>query len=239
MSASLRLLRQPPTGGDDRLRVVIADHDGLARRMMRTGLSDEGVVVVAAAREAPEALDLTRFYQPEVLIIDTALPPAGGLEVIPQVRSASPGTRILTVSAGEDNETALSALRTGAIGHVSKDLHPRSLAQLIVRAAEGEAIVPRRLVMPLLDVVRDVPDSGWRPLRSRLTTREWEIVELLDEGVSTDDIAERLVLSTTTIYSHIKSIMRKLNVHSRRDAVHGARLLRRKEVRENSQASRR
>jgi len=202
--------------------------------MMRTALDDDGAVVVAAAaRNADEALELTRYYRPAVLIVDTALPPAGAVELIPRVRAACPETRILTVSADDDDETALTALRLGAIGHVSKNLDLEQLARLIVRAAEGEAIVPRRLVMPLLGVVHDVPDSGWRPLRSRLTTREWEIVELLEDGQSTEHIAEALVLSTTTIYSHIKSIMRKLNVHSRRDAIAAASRLRQEEVREN------
>jgi DNA-binding NarL/FixJ family response regulator len=230
MSGMLRLLQPPPRRADERLRVVLADHDGLARGMMRAALHDRGAVVVAGARNAHEALELTRYYRPAVLIIDTTLPPAGSAELILQVRTASPGTRILTVSAGRDDETALTALRAGAIGHVSKDLDPEHLARLIVQVAEGEAIVPRRLVMPLLRAVQEVPDCGWRPLRSRLTTREWEIVELLCQETSTEDIAQRLVLSTTTIYSHIKSIMRKLDVHSRRDAVTAAHRLRREEV---------
>jgi DNA-binding NarL/FixJ family response regulator len=84
--------------------------------------------------------------------------------------------------------------------------------------------------MPLLTVLREVPDTGWRPLHSRLTTREWEIVELLAQGVNTQRIAERLVLSPTTVYSHVKSVLRKLGAHSRRDAVAAAKRLRREEA---------
>jgi DNA-binding NarL/FixJ family response regulator len=235
--SALRLLERHPLENNDRLRVVIADHDGLARRMMRTALHEDGVVVVAAARNADEALELTRYYRPAVLIIDIALPPSGAVDLIPRIRRACPKTRILTVAADDDDEAALTALRAGAIGHVSKNLEPDELARLIVRAAEGEAIVPRRLVMPILGVMQETPDSGWRPLRSRLTTREWEIVELLEEGQSTEHIADTLVLSTTTIYSHIKSIMRKLGVHSRAEAIAAAHRLRREEVREHTRPS--
>jgi DNA-binding NarL/FixJ family response regulator len=93
-----------------------------------------------------------------------------------------------------------------------------------------EAIVPQRLVVALLELMREIPDTGWRPLRSCLTTREWEIVEHLAEGASTQHIAERLVLSPTTVYSHVKSVMRKLDVHSRRDAVVAAERLRHEEA---------
>jgi DNA-binding NarL/FixJ family response regulator len=115
--------------------------------------------------------------------------------------------RIVTVSATED-ETALAALRAGAIGHIRKDVDPDDLGRLVALAADGEAIVPQRLIMPLLGLLRETPDGGWRPVRSRLTTREWKIVELLAQHASTEHIAERLVVSPTTVYSHVKSVLR-------------------------------
>ncbi|HZE05760.1 MAG TPA: response regulator transcription factor [Solirubrobacteraceae bacterium] len=216
----------------ERVRVLVADGDGLARRMMREALHQaSGVVVVGAAREAHEAIELTRHYRPDVLLLDAALPPHGCEEVIARALNVSPETRILTISSREDR-IALAALRAGAVGHLSKDLEPEVLATLVLRAADGEAIVPRRLVMPLLSVVHSVPDAGWRPLRSRLTTREWEIVEFLATGASTQHIADSLFLSATTVYSHIKSVLRKLGVHTRRDAVLAAERLREEEIAE-------
>src|SRR5438445_11639579 len=151
------------------------------------------------------------------------------MDLIPNVLWNTPETRVLTISA-DDDETALAALRAGAVGHISKDVEPGELARLAIRAADGEALVPQRLLMPLLQLLREVPVAGWRPLYSRLTTREWQIVELLADGASTGRIAEELVLSPTTVYSHIQSLLRKLGVHSRRDAVAAARQLRREEV---------
>ena len=163
------------------------------------------------------------------MVIDTALPHGGGVELIAKVLAVAPGARILTVSV-DDPQAAIAGFRAGAVGHIGKDTEPDELARLVVRAADGEAIVPQRLIQPLLELVREVPDAGWRPLHSRLTSREWEIVELLGEGATTHQIAERLVLSPTTIYSHVKSMLRKLGVHSRHEAIAAARALRKQEA---------
>ncbi|MBV9004014.1 MAG: response regulator transcription factor [Solirubrobacterales bacterium] len=222
----------PSAPADDRLRVLIADRDGLARGMMRTALHKaERVAIVVTAAEGREALELVRYYHPSVVIIDTGLPPDGGVKFIDKVLVVAPETRILTISV-DDEPTALAALRAGAVGHVGKEVDPDELARVVVRAADGEAIIPQPLMMPLLELVRELPTSGWRPLHSRLTTREWEIVELLRDGATTAGIAQRLVLSQTTVYSHVRSIMRKLAVHSRRDAVAAAENLRREEAQE-------
>jgi DNA-binding NarL/FixJ family response regulator len=225
-------LEDAGAGDDDRLRVLIADHDGLARKMMRTALHKaERVAIVITAAEGREALELARYYHPSVVIIDTGLPPDGGVEFIDKVLVVAPETRIITISV-DDERSALAALRAGAVGHVGKDVDPDEFARLVVRVADGEAIIPQPLMMPLLELLRELPTSGWRPLHSRLTTREWEIVELLREGATTARIAQRLVLSQTTVYSHVKSIMRKLGVHSRRDAVAAAEELRQCEAQE-------
>lgn len=221
---------QPAAVHDDRLRVLIADSDGLARSMMRFALrNSERIAVVHTAPNSREALELARYYRPSVAIVDTVLPPTGGLELVRRLLLAVPDTRVLTVSV-DDDRTAIAALRAGAVGHIGKDVDPEDLAELVVRAADGEVIVSQRLMSPLLEALRDVPDSGWRPLRSRLTTREWEIVELLGEGATTQRIAHQLVLSPLTVYSHIKNVLRKLGVRSRREAVIAADRLRREEA---------
>jgi DNA-binding NarL/FixJ family response regulator len=219
--------------GDQRMRVLIADRDGLARRMMQDVLQSAGVVAVAGARDGREALDLARHYRPTVLLIDIALPPAGGVELIRNVVPILPRVHVVTVSAAADNdETVLAAFRMGAVGHIDKDIDPDQFARLVTRAAVGEAIVPGRLMTPLLERWRrEMPAGGWRPLRSALTTREWQIVDLLCDGASTEQIMERLVLSSTTVYSHIYRVLRKLGVHSRRDAVAAAGRLRQQEAR--------
>ena len=211
-------------------RVMVADPDGLARRMIQTALQDaDGIATLPMATDAHETLEFVRYYQPTVLVLDTALLPDGSVELISELRLTAPETRIVTVSA-EHDDTALAALRAGAVGHISKDIDPHHLGRLITLAAHGEAIVPRRLIAPLLDALHATPDIGWRPTHSRLTTREWEIVELLDQHTTTQHIANTLVVSPATVYSHIKSIMRKLDVHTRPDAITAAQHLRHQET---------
>jgi DNA-binding NarL/FixJ family response regulator len=210
--------------------VLIADHDGLARRMMSAALHHvDRVAAVHTAADAPHALELARDHHPAVAIIDLALAPQDPLELITKILRVTPETRIVTVSI-DNPQTAIAALRAGAAGHIYKDVDPDRFATLILRAADGEAIVPQRVLIPLLELVRGIPDAGWRPLQSRLTTREWEIIELLSAGASTHTIAERLKVSPTTVYSHVKSVLRKLGVHTRRDAILAAERLRKEEV---------
>lgn len=222
-----------PQDRDARMRVLIADQDGLARRMMQGVLeSAGGAVVVAGARDAREALDLACRYRPTMLLIDVGLPPAGGAELIRNVMAILPLARVVTVSAAADqDQSVLAAFRAGAIGHIDKDAEPEQFARLVTVAAAGEAIVPRRLMTALLERWRcEMPAGGWRPMRSALTTREWQIIDMLGDGASTEQITERLVLSPSTVYSHIYRLLHKLGVHSRRDAVAAAQRLRQVEA---------
>jgi two-component system, NarL family, response regulator LiaR len=219
--------------GDPGMRLLIADQDGLARRMMLEVVQSAGPVAsVAAARNGREALEMAREYRPTMVLIDIALPPAGGVEVIREVMAMLPRTRVVTVSATADHDqSVLAGFRAGATGHIDKDIDPDEFARLVTLAAAGEAIVPRRLMTPLLERWRrEMPAGGWRPMRSALTTREWQIVELLGDGASTEQITERLVLSPCTVYSHIYRLLHKLGVHSRREAVAAAQRLRQAEA---------
>jgi DNA-binding NarL/FixJ family response regulator len=221
----------PRTDPRNGVRVLIADADGLARSMMRFALSNsERIAAVHGAGNAREVLELASYFRPAVAIIDAAVPPAGGLELVRALLRTTPATRVLTLSAANDHRTAIRALRAGAVGHIGRDVDPEELTELVIRAADGEVVVAQWLMPALLTALREVPDSGWRPLRSRLTTREWEIVELLGQGATTQRIADRLVLSPMTVYSHTKSVLRKLGVNTRHDAVIAAEQLRRQEA---------
>lgn len=214
-----------------RVRALIADQDALARRMMQDVLQDvAGLVVIGGARDGREAVELARHYRPDVLLVDLELPPAGGVELIRQVVAVL-DTRILTVSAAADiDEAVLAALHAGAIGHIDKDIEPDEFVRLVILASSGNTILPSRVMTRLLEAWREIPAGGWRPLRSTLTTREWQIVDLLGEGASTEAIAERLVLSPTTVYSHVYRLLHKLGVHSRWEAVAAAQRLRQQEA---------
>jgi DNA-binding NarL/FixJ family response regulator len=214
-----------------RVHVVLADADPLARRVVREALEREpDLVVDADATDGIEALEAVRRHRPRLLIIEAELPGILGVEVVRRLATEAPETRAVMLCVYRDDDVALEALQAGADGYLTKEVHPSELPEVVRKVARGEPVVPPSLLPRLLERLRAVPDAGWRPVRSRLTTREWEIVELLEEGASTDQIAAALVVSPSTVYSHVKSLMRKLRVHSRSDAIAVARELRRAET---------
>ena len=177
-----------------RLRVLIADADPFARRAIRDALqAADGIAVVADASDDREALELSRWFRPDVLLVDMDLPGSGGIDVARDVKREVPETRVAMLSSPYDEEAVLVALRAGAVGYLSKDSDPEELRHLVERIVDGEAVIPPTLVRRALECLRELPDAGWRPVRSRLTTREWEVVDLIGAGTSTDEIADQLV----------------------------------------------
>ena len=196
---------------------------GQAARRLRAG----DVAVVAEARTGDEAVELCRYFRPDLLVLDLALarPRAGA--AVRAATAAYPDVRIVVVGGAGSDAAAVEALEAGAVGMLGfEDLD--SLPRIVAAAAAGEAIIPRRLGMQLLERVRATTavGAGLRPVRSRLTDREWEVLDLLASGASTDEIARALVLSTETVRSHLKNLYRKLEVRSREDAVAAAARMR-------------
>jgi DNA-binding NarL/FixJ family response regulator len=115
----------------------------------------------------------------------------------------------------------LLGLRAGAAGFLTKDVDVSVVPRALLSALDGEAVISRRLSMRLVERLRHAPEgaAGLRPVKSPLTPREWEVVDLLYEGRTTDQIAEILVLSTETVRSHVKHILRKLDARTRAEAV--------------------
>jgi DNA-binding NarL/FixJ family response regulator len=211
---------------NSRLRVLVADPDPLVRRVVRERLRAAGFVVVADTGDAREALELARHYRPDLVVMEARLPDIRGCSAIRAFADDVPETRVVVLSADDDDELGVEVLQAGAVGYLTKDQGIDALPRVLSKVAEGEAAVPRCLAMRVLESLRSLPDRGWRPLHSQLTTREWEVVELLAEGAGTQDIAAELVLSPATVYGHVKNIMRKLDVSSRDEAVAAAQRLR-------------
>jgi NarL family two-component system response regulator LiaR len=215
-------------GNGQPLRVIIADGDRDSRRSIRDRLQQSGITVIAEAGSGREAVELSVFYKPDVLLADALLPDAEAVAVIRGVLARAPGIAIVLLSASDDPELGLVGLRAGASGYLSKSVGLDALPRALRAAHCGEAVISRQLTMRIIDGMRRVRDdgAGLRPVRSRLTSREWEVLDLLCEAQSTDQIAETLVLSPETVRSHIKNLLRKLGVRSRREAVEQAKRLR-------------
>src|SRR5437588_12873541 len=209
-------------------RVVVAAADPLVRRALESILSGAGFDIVAETASAEDAVAAVAQRSPHVALIDVILEDGDGLETAERIVRESPETRVIVLSAAEDDTKAVRALRAGARGYLRKDIELEALPRAVSGVMAGEAAISRRLTMRIVDELRKTPSigPGLRPTVSELTPREWQVLDLLTTGSSTADIAIDLVLSPETVLTHVKNILKKLGVHSRRDAIREADRLR-------------
>jgi two-component system, NarL family, response regulator LiaR len=213
---------------DVALRVIVADDDPLARRVVRDALEAGGIIVIAEAANGREAVELSLYYKPDIVLMDLVMPEVDGIQATRQILEREPDVEVVILTSSDDDEVGIVGLRAGASGFLNKRAGVDALPRALRGAVAGEALVSRRLAMRLVDTIRRTraDGAGIRPVRSRLTPREWEVLDLLCAGQSTDDIADTLVLSSETVRSHIKNLLRKLGVRSRQAAVEEARRMR-------------
>lgn len=211
------------------VRVLLVDDDPTARRALRDAAARAPALEVAgeaaSAAEIPAAVERT---DPDVVVIDVEMPGIDGITATLRLTARFPDVPVMLLTTRADDELALLALRAGASGYLAKELEPDAIVRSMRSVSVGEAAISRRLTRRLIEDVRGSggPVYGMRPVDSVLTPREWQVLDLLSEGASTDDIAERLVLTVDTVRSHIKHLLRKLGAHSRAEAVEAAHRMR-------------
>jgi DNA-binding NarL/FixJ family response regulator len=209
-------------------RVLIAAADPLVRRALNSVLNGKEFEIVAEAASAPDTLAAVGQRKPDVAVVDVMLEDGDGLQTAELIARSGKGTRVIVLSASDDDSKAMRALRAGADGYLRKDIELEALPRAVKGVVSGEAAISRRLTMSVIEELRKTPQvgPGLRPTVSELTPREWQVLDLLTTGASTADIAVDLVLSPETVLTHVKNILKKLGVHSRRDAVRQAERLR-------------
>jgi DNA-binding NarL/FixJ family response regulator len=209
-------------------RILLADADPATRRDIHRALTARGVVVVAQARTGREALAMIAYYEPDVALLEHDPPRLDAVAVARQASAAGCPTRVVLLHPDGDDELVLAALRAGAIGQLAADSPPDTLERAVRAACGGEPLVSRRVTARLVDRYRagTSATAGLRPVRSALTDREWEVLDLLAGGATTEEIARTLVLSTETVRSHLKNLYRKLGVRSREEATAAAARMR-------------
>ncbi len=205
---------------------MIADDDPFARRVIKDALTESGVLVIAEARSGREAVEFALYYRPDVVIMDVVMPELDGILATRRILKMAPHQLVilLTGADDEDDELGLLALRAGAAGFLSKDVDINALPRTLKGVVAGEVAISRRLTKRVIEQLRSAAgvSYGMRPVKSPLTAREWEVIDLLKATRSTDEIAAELVLSIETVRSHVKNILRKLKVLSRDEAVAAA-----------------
>ncbi len=203
-------------------RMLLVDDHPLTRDGLAALLAGNGFEIVGEAGNGLEAIERARELQPDVVLLDLSMPDLDGLSALPLLRTAAPDCEVVVLTASGDEANLLAAIRGGAAGYLLKTEPPERLVDFLHSAARGEAALSGAVARRLLDQVRNgkatdagVPESVAR----RLSARELEVLLLLDDHLGTDQIAKRLFISEHTVRSHVKSLLRKLDVSSRREAL--------------------
>jgi DNA-binding NarL/FixJ family response regulator len=176
---------------------------------------------VGQASSGEEAIGRAGELRPEIVLLDLSMPGMDGLEALPRLRAAAPGCEVVVLTASGTEENLLAAIRGGAAGYLLKSEPPERIAEFLRGVGHGEAALSGAIARRLLDQVRNGGGSGGVPdeIARSLSAREVEVLLLLDERLGTDEIAARLYISEHTVRSHVKSLLRKLGVSSRREAL--------------------
>jgi DNA-binding NarL/FixJ family response regulator len=203
-------------------RILIVDDHPLTRDALATLLGAHGLDVVGCASDGVEAISEAARLLPDLVLLDLSMPGMDGLTALPQLREAAPDCEVVVLTASGTEENLLAAIRGGAAGYLLKSEPPERIAAFLDGVAQGEAALSGSIARRLLDEVRHGNDRGSGvpdAIATSLSAREVEVLLLLDEHLGTDEIAKRLFISEHTVRSHVKSLLRKLGVSSRREAL--------------------
>ena len=203
-------------------RILLVDDHPLTRSALSGLLMQHGFDVVGEAEDGAEAAVRAEELQPDLILLDLSMPGVDGLTALPRLRDAAPSCEVVVLTASGTEENLLGAIRGGAAGYLLKSEPPERIVGFLRGVANGEAALSGAVARRLLEQVRSsggrgsgVPDS----IAAVLSARELEVLLLLDEHLATDEIAKRLFISEHTVRSHVKNLMRKLGVSSRREAL--------------------
>jgi two-component system nitrate/nitrite response regulator NarL len=204
-------------------RVLVADDHAPTREDVRAAVeSDPRFTVVALAGDAADAVQAALRERPDVVLLDMRMP-GGGAAAAWEITARLPGTRAVMLTVSRSDEDLFAALRAGAAGYLLKDMAFEELGDELTGVLEGKVALPPELVSRLVEEFRDsaprrrvlLGQSGGR----QLTSREWQVLDLLRHGLSTSEIARRLFVSPATVRSHVAAVLRKLRVPDRESAI--------------------
>jgi DNA-binding NarL/FixJ family response regulator len=204
------------------LRVLIADDHAAARAGVRESIAhDGGFEVCAEASNAQDAIDLAMSERPDLCLLDVHMP-GEGIRAAAAISDALPDCAVVMLTVSRNDSDLFHSLRVGAAGYLLKDTDPGRLPNALRGVIAGEAAVPRALVARLIHEFRE---RGTRRLSTvgdrgvELTSREWQVLDLMSDGLTTAQIGEQLFVSPVTVRRHISSIVDKLGAPDRAAAI--------------------
>jgi len=201
--------------------LIVEDHLLVAEGLEVLLNAHADICVVGTAGSAAQAIQMAAERRPEVIVMDFRLPDGSGAQAAAAIRKQQPDVAVLFLSGEDSDEALLAAVQAGGCGFLPKSRAASDVAAAVRRAADGEMMVPADRLAALLARVQDrAQDEAERSrLLGQLTPREKEVLALMAQGLDNRAIAERLVISFTTVRGHVQNILEKLDAHSKLEAV--------------------
>jgi DNA-binding NarL/FixJ family response regulator len=205
-----------------RVKVLIVDDDALMRAGLRGVLaSDEGIELVGEADDGRQAAYRTRLLKPDVVLMDVRMPDLDGISATREVLAAFPEVKVVILTTFEQDDYIFGALNAGASGFLLKRTRPEELIAAIHTIAAGDSLLSPSVTSRVIEQMAGMPspDAGRDPRLEELTARETEVLEQVARGLSNAEIAAHLVIEESTVKTHLKRILAKLDVRDRVQAV--------------------
>ena len=203
-------------------RVLVAGHDSATINGIRMALEEEGIVLCGRVASAPELIEAVTRLEPDVCLVDVDIP-GGGLVAAAEMRAWSSSVAVIMLASDLNEEDFLKAMAVGAIGYLPKSISAKRLPAVVRAVLLGEPAIPRPLVAVLMNRLRGGDAKRHLVVRDGrgvdLTSREWEVLDCMREGLSTREIAVKLLIADVTVRRHIGALLKKLQVQSRREAL--------------------
>lgn len=199
------------------IRVLLADDHRILREGLRRALADQGVDVVGEAADGDEAVELAGELHPDVVLMDVTMPVLDGVEATRRIRQRLPDVRVVMLTMHADDATMARAIRVGADGYLVKDCSIEEIADTLRLVTAGEIPVSRQVAVSMLAEVRALPAAGVGD--EVVSRREEEVLQLIADGCSSVEVAQRLFISQKTVKNHLASIYHKLDARDRTQAV--------------------
>jgi len=200
------------------VRLVIADDHRMLREGLMHSLADEGLNVVGQAADGDEAIDRAIELRPDVVLMDVTMPERNGIEATQEIRRRDPEIKVIMLTMHADADVLAAAVKAGASGYLLKDCSIEEIAHAIHTTAAGETLMSSNVASSMLVELRRLDDTELEEERV-ISQREEEVLQLIADGCSTPEVAERLFISQKTVKNHLASIYQKLEARDRTQAV--------------------
>jgi NarL family two-component system response regulator LiaR len=196
------------------IRLLIVDDQGIVRKGIRALLAEvDGMEVLGEAGDGLEAVKQAEALQPDVILMDLVMPRMDGIEAIRQIKARLPEVRILALTSFVADDKVFPAIKAGALGYLLKDSEPEDLIAAIKNVYRGEPFLHPNIARKVLEELSHPASNS--PTPEPLTEREMEVLQLVAQGMSNQEIAERLVIGDATVRTHIGNILTKLHLANR------------------------